>query len=159
MTKDQLLIGYTGLDSEAWVGLVQDLIAVYFKLEPDNPHPVCDAQWLQMLVREVDERHRAWMSRPRRFERFRKPRPPYDENISRAFILATILSTWAVRLSRAKAHDSRRPLELRRQALANNRRLVAALHDAIYDETQDADYFDLPWQYPHAPDATSGEFV
>lgn len=159
MTKDHLLRGYTGLDSKAWVDLIERLIRTYFDADPDNPHPECDDLWIHNLVTEVHRRHRAWMTRPRRFERFRTPRQPYDGNISTALILATILSTWAVRLSRAKAHDSRRPLHLRRMALQRNRQVVAALHDAIYDETRDAEYFELPWQYPYAADATSGEFV
>lgn len=159
MTKDQLLLGYTGVDSVGWVSLIESLIRTYFDADPDNPHPECDAQWLHSLVDEIDHRHAAWMSKPRRFERFRKPRPAYDGNISRALLLSVILGTWSVRLSRAKAHDSPRPLELRKVALHRNRMLVSALHDAIYDETHDAEFFDLPWQYPYMDGATSGDFV
>lgn len=160
MTKDQLLLAYTGRGSAYWVEFIQrEIQGTQFGEHPEAIHPPCDNRWLQALVDEVAYQHRAWMTRPRRFERFRKPRQPYDENISTAFILATILSTWAVRLSRGKAHDARRPLELRRVALARNRQLVAALHDAVYDESRDAEYFELPWQYPHMPGATDGSFV
>lgn len=160
MTKDQLLRGYTGRDSAYWVAFIErEIRATQFDEHPDAIHPPCDTRWISTLVDEVAYQHARWMARPRRFERFRKPRQPYDGNISTALILAAILSTWAVRLSRAKAHDSRRPLALRRMALDRNRQLVSALHDAIYDESRDAEYFELPWQYPYAPDATSGSFV
>lgn len=165
MTKDELLLGYTGHDSTYWVDHIQALIRIYFDAEPDNPHPECDPeQWMHALTSSVVQQHAAWMAQPlapRRFERFRKARlrEPYDGNISSAYCVVIILTTWSVRLSRAKAHDARRPLDLRRKALDRNRAVVSALYDAIYDETRDAEYFDLPWQYPYMAGATSGDFI
>lgn len=159
MTKGELLLAYTGRDSGYWIAVIQHEIGKTFAADPTNPHPACGHDWVLALTERLAYEHHTWMTRPRRFERFRKPRAPYDENISLAFLLSTILAIWAVRISHAKAHDPRRPLPLRRAATQRNRQLVAALHDAIYDESWDSHYFDQPWQYPYAPDATSGTFV
>lgn len=166
MTKDEALLEYTGRDSRYWVEWVQDRIKQYFDDDPTNPHPECDvAEWMTDLIDEVCEQHRRWMMRPlpaRRFERFRKPRSrqPYDENMSSAFIVALVLGTWTMRLSRVKAYDPRRPVALRKRALEGARQRAAALVDGIYDETSDPAYFYLPsWDNPVAPDAIDGDFV
>lgn len=167
MTKDDLIRGYTGLDSATWVALIQAMIKAYFDAQPDNPHPECDpAQWLPLVVREIVETHSMHMSKPlppRRFERFRKPRParePYDNNMSSTLVVSAILTTWTMRLAHTKAYDPSRPIALRRNALARTRANAAALVDAIYDETRDPEYFELPaWDNPMAPGAVDGSFI
>jgi hypothetical protein len=167
MTKDELIVGYTGLDSGAWVAVIQETIKTYFDAEPDNPHPQCEtADWLPMVVRQIVERHDEHMARPlprRPFERFRKARPPrepYDGNMSGTLVVAAILTTWTMRLSRTKSYDPRRPVALRRRGLERTRANAAALVDCIYDESRDPEYFELPyWDNPMALVATDGDFV
>lgn len=166
MTKDELIRGYTGIDSAGWLSLIQSLIQTYFDADPGNPHPQCDpGQWLPKLVEEIALTHAQHMARPlpaRRFERFRKPRvpEPYDDNMSTSLVVAAILTTWTMRLAHTKAYDPRRPIALRRKALARARSNAAALVDCIYDESRDPEYFELPvWDNPMALGATDGSFV
>lgn len=166
MTKDELIEGYTGVDSAGWVELIQAMIKTYFDAEPGNPHPECRPwEWLPKVVAEIAVQHRAHMSRPlprRRFERFRKPRvrEAYDENMSSCMVTAAILATWSMRLARTKAYDPSRPILLRKKALARARATSLALVDAIFDESLDPIYFTLPdWDNPVAPGATDGTFV
>ena len=150
MTKDELLKAWTAKDSRFWIRHVQSLIKRFcFDAQPDVVHPVCDpAEWLGPLTIEVAERVRKT-----------RPETDYDENMAAAAILAVILATWSGRISHAKAHDPNRPVKLRREALRRNRHIALAIFDAVHDETQDAKYFEQPWEYPMAKGATDGSFV
>ena len=144
--RDFTLLYYTGHDSAYWVEWIQRRIARYFEAEPDNPHPECDpGEWLGDLVEEVMQ------SRIVRYG---------DENIQMSLVLATILSTWSLRLARTKAYDPRRPIALRQLALQSFTHSQQTLFDAITNERRDAEFFTLPrWDFPHDPKASNGSFV
>jgi hypothetical protein len=149
MTKDELLTSYTGYSSAWWFEQVQTMIQGAGDWE-NQTHPICDTvKWQGELAKLVEER--MYHQNP--------SVTSYDENMRSSWILATVLAMWASRLSRAKAHDPRRVLELRRRASGKHRAHAAAVVDALYDETQDAAYMDQPWEYPHAKGATDGDFV
>lgn len=146
--KDGVLVACTGKDSRHWVKRIQKLIQqTCFDPAPGVVHPDCDpVAWLTPLSAEVAEA----IAKSRRGS--------YDENITAAGVMAIILATWSVRISRAKAHDPNRPVRGRRTALKTVRTLAAAIADATFDETQDGKYFDQPWEYPMAKTATNGSF-
>lgn len=149
MTKDKYLKQYTGYDSNTWVRTVQTLIQDSGDWRNET-HPECDVRkWMRELTQMVND---AVVDHATDDE-------SYDENIRIGSCLAVILTCWSVRIARAKTHDPRRPVKLRKKSAKRVRRMAAAIHDAVFDETQDADYFDQPWEYPYMDNATDGDFV
>lgn len=137
---------YTGRPASWWVLLVQERINATWRENPENPdHPISQptVDWMPAIADEVRYRARAHG----------------DENISSAMILGLVLTTWALRISRAKAFDPHRPLELRQLGYAGWVRYCAALNQAQVDESADPAMFEQPWESPWLPDATDGDFV
>lgn len=148
MNKDKYLTRYTGFSTVYWMKRVQDLIQLSGDWHHEI-HPECDVpKWMDELTTEVFEQIK-----------LNAGTRPYDENIAVAGCMAIILSCWSVRIARAKAHDPRRPLKLRRRALKRVTHLAAAIHDALFDEQGDHYYFEQPWEYPYMEGATDGDFV
>jgi hypothetical protein len=139
----------TGMDGTEWVLWIQEQISTSWQPNPDDPkHPISwpAADWQIPLVEEVERRV---------LERTRGG----DENIGTAQVLAMILATWSARIARAKAMDPHRPVSLRRQAYRAFMAFVSELHYRVTDESADAAMFDQPWENPHLPEATDGDFV
>jgi hypothetical protein len=145
--KDQFLLAETGRTSQFWIGLIQNLIQEFSEVVDDPKHPETDVEaWISTLTKKLVD--------------VLPEDKNYDENIRVARELGLLLVLWSVRISRAKAYDPNRPAELRLRALAGLRNYVAALQDAIHDETMDDLYFNgQDWNPPYGPSVREGDFV
>lgn len=138
----------TGHDTGWWVRRCQDEIAATWVTDPNDPdHGVVTYEWLQTIINEVT----------RAYGETAKGRG--DGNIGAATAIALVLGAWSLRVARAKDFDPRRPLEIRRSAYGGWLRVAAAFTALTYDESYDPEAFDQPWENPHHPDATDGDFV
>lgn len=138
----------TGQSSAWWMATVQRLIGKHSTPPPKGKkHGTTDVTaWLTDLVKMVE----------RRFP----PDGQYDENMKAAAVLSQVLALWYLRVHRAKALDSARPISHRQSAYLRRQEYVVALLLAAMDEREDAAYFPgQRWQLPFTPDATSGDFV
>ena len=144
---DRLLKAWTGHDSVWWFHRVQEHIWDSVIAGTDEIHPDCDVlEWIGNLLKdmlpEIDDE------------------AGYDGNMRLAALIGIVLTNWVARLSRAKAYDPNRPLNLRRKALRSHQKIVMAVISAVTDEQKDHRYCPgQEWNPPYGPQARGGTFV
>jgi hypothetical protein len=144
---DEWLRKQTGRGAEWWVEYVQREIWEHvLEGEDGKVHPEIDVVGWQRRVVGIVELSR--------------PDGEYDENIRGALVLGVVMLLWGMRISRAKAYDPNRPLELRQRALRRWSAMMAIVVDAVTNESLDHRFFEgQGWDPPFAPGARDGDFV
>ena len=89
----------------------------------------------------------------------RNPSGAYDGNIMMSKVMGMLLITWAVRVSRAKAYDPRRPKRIRQHAMEALTMYQRELFMNMIDERFDPDIFDQEYDAPWSKYARDGEFI
>lgn len=141
---------YTGEPATYWVDLIQASISETWEPNPKDPdHPLMTTwDWLEIVGNRVVEQ-RGLHARGHHG----------DENIGTAIALSLVFGIWACRISRAKAFDPRRPVQLRQAAYRSWLNYAMALASLPLDEAKDPEMFDQPWESPFLEHATDGSFV
>jgi len=131
----------------AWLQYVNGVIAAHSTMRTSDPdHGASNAlAWTADLMREIHASH--------------PKKGTFDGNMRQAAIAALVFALWYSRVQRAKAYDPRRPVVLRRAALATWRKFWHAMFDAAVYEGEDAEVFSgQHWDPPWSPHAVDGVF-
>lgn len=146
MTADDYLRKYTGKPAEFWLYVIGQEVH-------NHTNPTTRASDVNAWLRGIHLM--LWHTI--------KDMPCYnwavqDENIVIASLLGLILSLWACRITRAKAHDPRRPLDARHRMMEKLLELQHVLFDAVVNENFDHHYFPAQeWTSPFTQGAFNGE--
>jgi hypothetical protein len=146
-TDGSLLKARTKRSRVAWMQLVNGAIAKHSRASRDPDHGETQVlKWVADVAKAVQD------TAPQRGR--------YDGNMREAMVLSLVLALWFSRVQRAKAYDPRRPVWVRRAALARWREFWREMLDAAVNEVDDPEVFSgQHWDPPWSPHAHDGVFL
>lgn len=151
-TLDSYLVQRTGWSSDFWFKWIGERIAYHSKPVDGSVHSESDVlAWVKDLAQYIFT-----TIYPMKIYDWSK----MDGNIIVSSLLGLILTSWSVRIVRAKSYDGRRPVDVRRMMMQSLNFLHHAILDSIVNESCDHIYFPSQgWDPPFSPDAQDGAYV